>query len=93
MLFARLDEGRMSLVRFGPLVQFDTLGPSPQAVEKREAPAVSLSRPVIAEAVVVVAETQRDLGDADELDNIETAAFSRAMVVRASRRGMLPRRG
>ena len=59
ILFARVDDGRVSLVRFGPLVQFDT-------------------------------ETQHHLFDGDK---IETAAFSRAIVVRASRRGMLPRRG
>ena len=73
ILFARVDDGRVSLVRFGPLVQFDTLGPSPRAraAEEREAP-------------------QHDLVDDDQL---ATAAFSRAMVVRTSRRGMLPRRG
>ena len=86
ILFARVDDGRVSLVRFGPLVQFETLGPSPRVDrvdEEREAPPASLSRPVIAEAAIAVADG----------DNIETAAFSRAMVVPASRRGMLPRRG
>ncbi len=69
ILFARVDDGRVSLVRFGPLVQFDTLGPSSRIDDR---------------------ETQHDLSDGDK---IETAAFSRAVVVRASRRGMLPRRG
>jgi hypothetical protein len=196
ILFARVDDGRVSLVRFGPLVQFDTLGPSPRAVravEEREAPPASLSRPVMAEPALApvepviaepvtaepviaepataepviaepvvaepataepepataevprlslvptpptsepstlpsgsahlptddVRETQHDLFDEDELatavanerrayrssgfairahdssdgDNIETAAFSRAIIVPASRRGMLPHRG
>lgn len=122
ILFARLDDGRVSLVRFGPLVQFDTLGPSLRAAAEREAPPVSLSRPVIVEPAVAVAEPEVTLAAPvvevprlalvptpptsepstlpsasaplpSDGDNIETAAFSRAMVVRASRRGMLPRRG
>ena len=177
VLFARVDEGCVSLVRFGPLVQFDTLGEAaaaPQAAPEPVAPEPVVAKPVVAEPAPAAPapepeesplaqsvilepqtaevphlslvptpptsepstlpsvatraavrddrddrETQNDLFDEDELataageerayrpsgfairahdsndgDNIETAAFARAVIVaRASRRGMLPRRG
>ena len=132
ILFARVDDGRVSLVRFGPLVQFDTLGPSSRSAVESEPPRLALvPTPPTSEPSTLPSasanltsdderETQHDLSDDDELataaagedrpyrpsgfairaqdpndgDKIETAAFSRAIVVRASsRRGMLPRRG
>lgn len=174
VLFARVVDGRVTLVRFGPLVQFDKLGPAADAAETtapeahadahaettapeanadaapepppEEAPAANaeeapepttaehphvalappppLSEPATLRAVYTVPvdvddrETKNDLFDEDALataagegrayrpsgfviraappaddDAIATAAFTRAVVVRASGRGMLPRRG
>jgi len=150
VLLARVDDGRVSLVRFGPLVQFERLG---DAVEERDAPPAAASQPAVDEpltaelprlAVVPASPMSEpatipgasairsddgdddapeprpphDLFDEDELataagerqayrssgfvflahatndgdDDVATSAFGRAVAVRESRRGMLPRR-
>ena len=115
VLFARVDDGRVTLVRFGPLVEFETLA-SPaevsEASEAHEAPAVSASEPEIEPPPATIEERRRtivasppppapvaastdepDVLYPSEEDAIATSSFSRAAVLRASRRGMLPRRG
>lgn len=144
VLLARVDDGHVSLVRFGPLVQFDTLA---DALEQPEAPPAAPSQPALDEPqtgelprlMLVPAppmsepatlpgasafgprdddrETEHDLFAEDELvtacgehwayrpsgvmtraqaanegDNIETTAFTRAALAREWRRGVLPRR-
>jgi hypothetical protein len=140
ILFARVDDGRVTLVRFGPLVEFETLGaasapresevelPAPPAIEPATEPAIEAaiepppatiqerrrtivasppppppaptSEPPTMPAGSALAadddddddEHRADVYQSDE-DAIATSAFSRAAVLRASRRGMLPRRG
>ena len=101
ILLARVDDGRVSLVRFGPLVQFDTLGGVVDR-EAPEAPPSELPEPKTAELPRLVLvpsacddderETANDLDDVENVENVETTQFARAAVIREPRRGVLPRR-
>ena len=101
ILLARVDDGRVSLVRFGPLVQFDTVDDLLDR-EAPQAPPAELPEPKTAELPRLVLvpsacdeherETAHDLDDEDETDAGETAQFARAAVLREPRRGILPRR-
>jgi len=103
ILLARVDDGRVSLVRFGPLVQFDTVDGLLDR-EAPQAPPAELPEPKTAELPRLVLvpsacdeherETAHDVGDGDEddADAGETAQFARAAVMREPRRGILPRR-
>ena len=121
VLFARVDDGRVTLVRFGPLVEFETLA---RPIEHREtrarvatasepAPVDLPVDPTIEAAPATIQERRRTIvasppppapsaapisepatsDDPNEDDATATSSFARAVVLRAARRGMLPRRG
>jgi hypothetical protein len=90
ILLARVDDGRVSLVRFGPLVRFDTLAPELPEPKTGELPRLVLVPDLVPDTLHEhERETSRDLGDEDDL---ETGAFARAALVGEPRRGVLPRR-
>jgi hypothetical protein len=92
ILLARVDDGRVSLVRFGPLVQFDTLAGLLER-EAPQAPPSELPEPQTAELPrLVLVPSACDVDDVDNVENVETTQFARAVVIREPRRGVLPRR-
>ncbi len=76
VLFARVDDGRVSLVRFGPLVQFDTLGSARE--RETEEPAAEAVAPQAATSEPAATVPAAPLPAASEPAASQPAASQRA---------------